>query len=240
MPGWRFVFFVSAAVSAGAGSLMLAFGVEPRLADPDAPPLSLAAALVEMRQVWKIRTFKVILAQGAPGTMPGYAHSFLTMWFELFGFSHFVAAAIRMCFDVGRVLGSLFSGFVVDTATERHPDHGKACVAQVCVGSSIVIASGIFFVLPTAGASAVGWCCCLLFYGGMISWCTAVNQTTFADVTPPRIRSTIYSLDRVIEGCIGAASAPLVGVVAVQVYGFDPAQGARDNGAALGTSLGWN
>ena len=81
----------------------------------------------------------------------------------------------------------------------------------------------------------------MLFYGSMISWCSAVNQTTFADVTPQRIRSTIYSLDRVVEGCIGAASAPLVGVVAVRVFGFDESQvGAGGNGAALGTSLGWN
>ena len=133
LSGWRCVFFASAVVSSLAGCLILVFGVEPRNAVPAgaAPPLSLTSALAEFRQVWKVRTFKVILAQGAPGTMPGYAHSFLTMWFELFGFSHVVAASIRMSFDVGRVIGSVFSGFAVDAATKWSPDHGKAAVAQV-------------------------------------------------------------------------------------------------------------
>ena len=246
VPGWRFVFFVSAVVSCATGLLVMAVGRDPRAHATDAPPpLSIRAALGEMGDVWRLQSFKVVIAQGVVGTMPWYAFSFLTLWFELLGFSHRTAAGIRMAFDIGCTCGNLIGGAILDAVNARFPDHGKASVAQVSVGSGIAIAAVIFYSLP--GASALVFGAMFLWFGGMISWCGSVNNAVFADVTPQRIRSTIYSLDRVLEGIVGAASAPLVGLIAEGLGfsftgggGSDAAADDEANGAALGASLGGN
>ena len=45
--------------------------------------------------------------------MPWYAFSFLTLWFELLGFSHKTAAALRMAFDIGCTCGNLIGGAIL-------------------------------------------------------------------------------------------------------------------------------
>ena len=89
----------------------------------------------------------------------------------------------------------------------------------------------------------------ILVFGVCISWCgTGCNSPLFAEIVPPHKRSLIYAFDRCFEGAVAACAAPLVGLVAEGVFGYDAArtvaagargEGAADagNAAALGHSL---
>lgn len=89
----------------------------------------------------------------------------------------------------------------------------------------------------------------VLAFGICISWCgTGCNSPLFAEIVPAHKRSLIYAFDRCFEGAVAACAAPLVGLVAEGVFGYDAARtvargdrgdDAADaaNAAALGHSL---
>jgi hypothetical protein len=104
--------------------------------------------------------------------------------------------------------------------------------------------------LPTASLSAhfglyLG---VILVFGLVTTWCGAgCNSPIFADIVPPAKRSLIYAFDRCFEGALAACAAPLVGLIAEGVFGYDAVRGAHDveggavadpeNARALGRSL---
>ena len=45
-----------------------------------------------------------------------------------------------------------------------------------------------------------------------------------AETTPPALRSTIYGLDRVLEGIFAPLGAALAGVLAEAAFGFEQAE----------------
>ena len=47
-----------------------------------------------------------------------------------------------------------------------------------------------------------------------------INSSLMAEVTPPHARSTIYGLDRLLEGLLAPAATALVGVLAQSAFGF--------------------
>jgi MFS family permease len=114
----------------------------------------------DIMAVLKLRTFQCILLQGAFGEMPWYAMNFMTMWFELRGFSHAAAGAIRGVFDMGVTLGNVVGGAVSDWSERLSPDHGRVAVAQFTVFIGIPMWLLILFGLPddttTAAAALYG------------------------------------------------------------------------------------
>jgi hypothetical protein len=81
--------------------------------------------------VARVRTFQIIIAQGAFGNIPWAALPFLTLWLELSCFSHSEAAALVLAFNIGTAFGGLLGGTIGDLAAKRSPDHGRVYVAQV-------------------------------------------------------------------------------------------------------------
>ena len=53
-----------------------------------------------------------------------------------------------------------------------------------------------------------------------ISWCGIVNNSVFAAVVRPKFRSTIYAMDRCIEGAMASAGSLIVGVLADKAFHF--------------------
>ena len=51
-------------------------------------------------------------------------------------------------------------------------------------------------------------------------------------IVPPTLRSSVFALDRCIAGVVGAAMAPLVGILAERCFGFDTKQ-YHHHGAAV-------
>lgn len=138
LAGWRVAFHAIAAVSVAIGIATLRFGHSPhagaRAPGPGGSPAGLRATLrhswEEARWVLRLRTFRVIIAQGAVGSAPWQSMSFLTLFLELRGFTHHAAAVTRSLFDWGATFGTLLGGFLIDIAGRVSPNHGKVVVAQ--------------------------------------------------------------------------------------------------------------
>jgi hypothetical protein len=61
----------------------------------------------------------------------------------------------------------------------------------------------------------------LVTMGTLKVWAApACNNPIFAEIVPPHMRNMIYAFDRCFEGAIAACAAPLVGVLAEHMFGF--------------------
>jgi len=75
--------------------------------------------------------------------------------------------------------------------------------------------------------------------GLLVAWCGGVNNTIMSEVTPPHLRTTIFGLDRLLEGLVAPAGAGLAGLLAERVFGFVQSSacgGADAAAAALGNA----
>ena len=225
--GWRVAFFGSAAISIPLGVVMLLVGRDPPRPPP--PPLSCAGMRAEMAQVLRVRSFRIVVLQGVPGSAPWYALGFFVMWLELRGFSHAAAARLRACFDAACALGGLAGGVVSDAAARRAPVHGRIWAAQLSVASGIPLWLAILFALPAVGAPEAAYGAALLLTGSLIAWCGGINSVLMSEVTPPHVRSTIFGLDRLLEGLLAPASTALVGLLAQAAFGFGGGGGGGGN-----------
>lgn len=175
------------------------------------------------------------------GSMPWFAMAFLTMWLEESCFTHGQAATIIMWFGLGCMSGGVIGGWVVDWATKLSQEHGRIYVAQFSVGIGLPFTTLLFYGMPYGGGNVLQWIFVVTFYlmGATISWCGIVNSTIFADIVRPKYRSTIFALDRCIEGIMASMGGLLVGVLADDVFGFQANEGGCDKGnmKALGNAL---
>lgn len=230
--GWRFAFYLIAAIAIVLALLLLAFAREPREASAvkSVAPLSMRVVAAEAAEVLRIKSFLIILLQGAFGTAPWYALAFLTMLFELGGLSHAAAALMRSVLDIAFAFGTLLGGFLNDYASRISPNHGRPAVAQVSVFSGIPIFLMILFAVPPASAGP------LLFLAGLLmTWCQGVNNTIMAEVTRPHLRPTIFGLDRMLEGLLSPLGGYFSGVLA-EAFGFSNEGDGCAGGAAASNS----
>ena len=244
--GWRAAFYGFGALSFGAGVLLYLLGVEPRASGSRLSP-TVGTDMVALRSVFRIRTFAVILLQGAIGTTPWYSLSFLTMLLSTL-LGHHEAAVARGRFDLGTTFGTLLGGLLNDHAGRVSPLHGRIYVAQVSVAAGVPLFLLVLYLLPSTHAPPLAYGATLLVTGLLITWCQGVNNTIMAEVVPAHMRAHIYGLDRMCEGLIAPAGALLAGWLAEAVFGFQQASGcgpdigtsgaAQDmNAAALGNAL---
>lgn len=57
--------------------------------------------------------------------------------------------------------------------------------------------------------------------GLLISWAApACNNPIFAEIVPEHLRSMIYAFDRSFETAIAASAAPIVGILAEKLFGW--------------------
>ncbi|KAL3681024.1 hypothetical protein R1sor_023980 [Riccia sorocarpa] len=74
----------------------------------------------------------------------------------------------------------------------------------------------------------------LLVMGLTVSWCrNCANYPIFADIVPEKNRTMIYAFDRALEGSFAAMAAPIVGLLAENVYGYRPHQLIPDAGSPI-------
>ena len=63
-----------------------------------------------------------------------------------------MAANIRACFTIGNIFGTLFGGWLGDTAGKHFPDHGRPWVAVVSVGIGVPLTWVLLYGLPQVRA----------------------------------------------------------------------------------------
>ena len=233
------------AASSSEGSLE-GLPADAELEETGVSPIPAADAVLswdEMKRdtiaVLRLRTFQCILAQGAFGEMPWYAMNFMVMWLELRGFSHTSAAAVRVVFDLGVTMGNVIGGVVSDWSERVSPDHGRVAVAQFTVFIGIPTWLLILFGLPSSTSDGTAAVYGLVGFttAALISWAYATKSTIMSEIVLQEVRSTVYALDRVGEGTISAASAPLVGFLAESAFGYDESRSQHANGASLARAM---
>ncbi|XP_057836639.2 uncharacterized protein LOC131046862 isoform X2 [Cryptomeria japonica] len=240
IPGWRCAFILMALLSSLIGFLVYTFVVDPKKILPGSSkkkysggdlfdqkdgvvsPSIWKDSWMAMRAVVKVKTFQIIVLQGIVGSFPWTAMVFFTMWFELIGFSNKGAAMLMAIFAGGCAFGSLFGGWAADQVASIFPHSGRILCAQFSAFMGIPFSCILLLVIPPATESWFLFGATLLFMGLTISWCqVCANSPLFAEVVPTKHRTMIYAFDRAFEGSFSAFAAPIVGIVAENIYGYN-------------------
>ncbi|GAB4848883.1 hypothetical protein Ancab_003693 [Ancistrocladus abbreviatus] len=248
LPGWRFAFIMMAILSTLIGFLVFMFVVDPRRTHNtkeaaersvliDRNKGSSASLWMEswtaMKAVMKVQTFQVIVLQGLVGSLPWTAMVFFTMWFELIGLSNKASAALLSIFAMGASMGGLLGGAIADRMSHLYPHSGRIICAQFSAFMGIPFSWYLLTVIPQAESSWYTFAVTLFFMGLTISWNgTACNGPMFAEVVPAKHRTMIYAFDRAFEGSFSSFAAPLVGILAENMYGYNPKYVRPGSGSA--------
>ncbi|KAK9066903.1 hypothetical protein SSX86_014227 [Deinandra increscens subsp. villosa] len=246
VPGWRCAFVLMAGLSCLIGLLVFFFVVDPKrltsvdhdkglsylerseLLDPRHDSGSgsgsvWAESWTAMKAVMKVQTFQIIVLQGLVGSLPWTAMVFFTMWFELIGFDNQKAATLLSIFGAGCSIGSLLGGIIGDRLSQIYPNSGRIMCAQFSAIMAIPYTWFLLRVIPQSVDSYLIYATTLLFMGLTISWNgSAANAPMFAEVVPSKHRTMIYAFDRAFEGSFSSFAAPMVGILAERIYGYDP------------------
>ncbi|KAJ0526460.1 putative MFS transporter superfamily [Helianthus annuus] len=176
-----------------------------------------------MKAVMKVQTFQIIVLQGLVGSLPWTAMVFFTMWFELIGFDHQKAATLLSLFGAGCSIGSLLGGIIADRLSRNFPHTGRIMCAQFSAIMGIPYTWFLLRIIPQSVDRYHTYAVTLLLMGLTISWNgTACNAPMFAEVVPTKHRTMIYAFDRAFEVSFSSFAAPMVGILAEKIYGYDP------------------
>lgn len=233
IPGWRISFHLVGMISVAVGLSVCLLASDPRYVDNDGnakeqPPPSpfqeeVRQLLNEAKEVMKVPSFQLLIAQGISGSFPWSALSFAPMWLELIGFSHKTTALLWTLFNVAQSLGALFGGTMGDVLAMHLPNSGRIILAQISSGSAVPLAAILLLLLPYDPSTAPIHGSVMFILGLCASWnAPATNNPIFAEIVPERARTSIYALDRSFESIISSFAPPLVGILAQHTFGFKP------------------
>ncbi|KAH0676497.1 hypothetical protein KY285_024298 [Solanum tuberosum] len=233
IPGWRISFHLVGMISVAVGILVRFLANDPRFVDSDGnakdqpppPPFQeeVRQLLKEAKEVMKVPSFQLLIAQGISGSFPWSALSFAPMWLELIGFSHKSTALLWTLFNVAQSLGALFGGTMGDVLAKHLPNSGRIILAQISSGSAVPLAAILLLLLPYDPSTTLMHGLVMFIMGLCVSWnAPATNNPIFAEIVPERARTSIYALDRSFESIISSFAPPLVGILAQHIFGFKP------------------
>ncbi|KAF8650183.1 hypothetical protein HU200_064038 [Digitaria exilis] len=252
IPGWRLVFHAFAIL----GFALALSTWHLRRTDstrPATPPstnnttvVSAADLAREAMGVLGVPSFWIIVAQDAASQVPWSALTFMAMWLELVGLTHWETTVVTTLNCLSNGLGSLLAGVAGDLAARRFPDTGRIAVAQVS-NASIVPVAAFVLLLARPGwpllADAV-YAGGFLLLGVAMGWSTvSTSNPIFAEIVPEKSRTTVYALDLCFQNVVGSFGAPIVGILAERVFGYRASGGTsaraahRENAAALGKAV---
>lgn len=251
--GWRVAHMLVAVVSTFLGLLVYLFVIDPKEAlaratgvrkllegKEDTTQMSISVAsmwkdsLIVIKTVLKIRSFQIIVLQGIVGSIPWSSMVFFTMWFELIGFGHEEAATLMGVFAAGCAFGSLLGGWIADRATQKQRYSGRIMCAQFSSFMGIPFSCLLLVALPQNPERGMLFGITLACMGLTISWCQAcANSPIFADIVHTNHRTMIYAFDRAFEGSFAALAAPMVGLLAENVYGYRVGKQVPESGSPV-------
>ncbi|KAM0886303.1 hypothetical protein ACQ4PT_029779 [Festuca glaucescens] len=224
--GWRLPFHIVALFSVALAVSTWFLASDPRPAKTSKMTTAKVAKelIMEAKDVMRVPTFQILVAQGVAGSVPWSALTFAAMWLELVGFTHWQTTVITNLNVLAGAFGALFSGYIGDPMARRFPNAGRIALAQVSTASTIPIAAVLLLALPNHPSAGVA--------------------PILAEIVPEKARTTVYALDRFFETILSSFAPTLVGILAERVFGYKPAaSGAagidteRENAAALARAV---
>lgn len=245
--GWRVAFLVVAIASFALALAMALFMVDPIQTRPPGE-LSFNVVRRKFEKYMRIPTFRVILLQGAFGSIPWSAMSFMILYYQYIGISDFHAATIFAAMIVGGAGGGILGGYLGDRMTRWNRIHGRPLTAQISVASGIPIIFVVLVMVPCEPASYRTYVFLMFLLGLLASWCAVgVNRPILAEVVGYADRASVLAWLVAIDGAFAALlGAPLVGLLAEEVFGYHPSkqlvanmpeEQRKQNAAALATAM---
>uniref|UniRef100_M1BZ25 Carbohydrate transporter n=2 Tax=Solanum tuberosum TaxID=4113 RepID=M1BZ25_SOLTU len=180
IPGWRISFHLVGMISVAVGILVRFLANDPRFVDSDGnakdqpppPPFQeeVRQLLKEAKEVMKVPSFQLLIAQGISGSFPWSALSFAPMWLELIGFSHKSTALLWTLFNVAQSIGALFGGTMGDVLAKHLPNSGRIILAQISSGSAVPLAAILLLLLPYDPSTTLMHGIVMFIMGLCVSW----------------------------------------------------------------------
>jgi MFS family permease len=159
------------------------------------------------------------------------------------GFDNNTSATLLSLFAVGCAIGSFVGGSIADRLSQTYPYSARIMCAQFSAFMGIPFSWFLLRMIPQSVTSFLTFSVTLFFMGLTISWNgTAANAPMFAEVVPVKHRTMIYAFDRAFEGSFSSVAAPLVGILAEKMFGYnsksvDPLKGSPAEALALSKGL---
>eukprot|EP00927_Polykrikos_kofoidii_P085716 TRINITY_DN9393_c0_g1_i1.p1 TRINITY_DN9393_c0_g1~~TRINITY_DN9393_c0_g1_i1.p1 ORF type:complete len:468 (+),score=66.12 TRINITY_DN9393_c0_g1_i1:69-1472(+) len=227
MAGWRVVCIGISGASAALAVAIATFMDDEertlrRMTDITSAP---AEIIQNLRDHWRIRTFRIIVFQGVVGSIPWSALSFRVMFFQYLGFSSRDIAFIVSMELCPRIFGGMLGGYIGDYAASISPTHGRAYTGQICLAATIpLMLMQIVFLPSFVGTSVWPYVLASVAFNLMASWTPAgLIRPLFLEVTEPGCRASILAWETALEGVSSAVlGAPLVGFLAEDLFGYAP------------------
>nr|CAB3456818.1 unnamed protein product [Digitaria exilis] len=248
IPGWRLAFYAFAMVGVAVALSTLLLAADSsrpgtrRNSNTMAAVATITDVAREARDVLSVPSFWVMVAQGAASQLPWSALTFMAMWLELVGLTHWETTVVTTLKCLSTGLGSLLAGATGDVAARRFPDTGRVALAQV-FNASIVPLAAFVLLLARPGWPLVVYAAGFLLLGVAMG-CSGFSTSNpiFAEIVPEKARTTVYALDLCLENVFGSFGAPVVGILAERVFGYRPRETAASGGtsaqaAALGKAV---
>jgi len=239
---WRFVFYVWGIASISIAFLVLVLAKDPPRGQMDAvkspdsagnasdQPVLYQMRAKDFKKILTNKTFMCIVLQGIAGSLPWAGITLIIAWLEYVGFSPLLSGLLFIIVGIGAGVGSIFGGWLGDSAAKWSPNKGRIIVAQISVFSGIPMIAILFFVIPMS-TDSLGW---YILIGGitgfMITWTSyATNNPIFAELFEPEIRGSVFSVDALLETSLASFGPAIVAWIA-GMHGFvNPSMGMDIN-----------
>jgi MFS family permease len=124
---------------------------------------------------------------------------------------------------IGGTIGAILTGVFADPAINEagkgllYGNPGQLWTQIIAVAVTLVysgLMTFVIFMLIPMSVSSFGLYMIFGFLTGLlISWCGPINSSIFSDIFEPEIRASVFSVDRVFEGSVGALGTFFVGVI---------------------------
>ncbi|CAL4913346.1 unnamed protein product [Urochloa decumbens] len=248
--GWRLAFYAVALVSIAVGALVWLFASDPRPGVTTKAATTTRAATVadfarEAKEVARVPTFLLLVAQDVFGAVPWSAFNFFSMWIELIGFTHLQTSMVSATASLANVLGGLFAGYAGDALARRFPSTGRIALGQVCTAATVPLAGALLLAFPKDPSVWVGYTAVAFAFAFTISWYpVSTTNPILAEIVPEKARTTVYALARCFASVFGAFGSPLAGILAERVFGYQrgttpgaSAEADRKNADALSKAI---
>jgi len=233
--GWRFAFYTVATLSLLAGALVWFLAIEPKRGGmdpyhekisslPDRSVVSIISSL------FRVRTFCLITLGMLMDLLQWRGLTFLTLWFQYMGLSDWAAAGVSSMKPLSQACGALLGGWLGDKFSKKWPNTGRLGCAML---SMTLALPGMFFVFKfiPQDSQHIWWFATALFSVGTLgSWATpGCCRPIFSEIVSSKERGITFSIMLAVEGSIASLGAPLVGMLAEDIFGFKSHVGSLDS-----------
>mmetsp|Transcript_31295 Transcript_31295/g.61427 ORF Transcript_31295/g.61427 Transcript_31295/m.61427 type:complete len:460 (+) Transcript_31295:67-1446(+) len=221
--GWRLSFVAIGSFSILLAGLLSLFGHIPESKRPNYAPsgILLRKHFGQMMDLFKIKSFCVIVGQGLFGMTACRTLHFLVLWYQYSGMSDASAGILSSAMVAGGFLGNLCGGCIGDLVAAWSRWHGRQTMATASLLCSLPLLACMFGPAAFWGTSNTFWYVAPLSFGiGLsTSWTVAgCNRPVLAEISSGK--ASTMALDWSLELAFGAILGPSIVTAVSGLLGY--------------------